>query len=110
MDIETFKDPFDQFEVSALSAVRTGLSITLRNRTLPAEYTKIPKDMRGQWLYDLAKHVGAGSSYGWKEHRMFTLQYGGREFLAWQRKHSLQAATGKKGSFRATELYLRRSE
>lgn len=79
-------------------------------RGLPKEYGKIPKSKRGKWLWGMASYLNKKSldEGWWKEHQWYHCWYAGTAYLIHMDKHGLQAATGKRGTFKATEVYIRR--
>ena len=102
--------PFKQFvQDQCLDQRETRWTMPSR---VPPEYGRIPKRVRGRWLYDMATHLNnaALGDGWWKDGQWLHVWYGGVPFLIHHATHNLQAATGKRSNkgFKATEVYLRR--
>ncbi len=70
----------------------------------PPEARRWRKGEKGKWIYAAATAINKR----WKNNQVIPFSYNGKPCVARQTWHSLQAATGRTGRFKATEVYPRK--
>lgn len=70
----------------------------------PPEARRWRKGEKGKWIYAAASSINKN----WQNNRVIPFTYNGKPFVARQTWHSHQAATGRTGRFKATEIYPRK--